>query len=99
MHYLRCAERLYYGAGREGGCFGLYSSLSFDLTVTSIFLPLLRAKPLHVFGEDIAVDSVLEQNLQPGSGIDSVKLTPSHISLLPHSEPDANGRRRRNCRW
>ena len=43
VHYLNWASQ-YYFAGSEGGCFGLYSSLSFDLTVTSLFLPLLRGK-------------------------------------------------------
>ena len=87
-HYLNWANRSYFhsepaGEGRaDGGSFGLYSSLSFDLTVTSLFLPLLRGKCLHVFGEDKPIDEVLTRSLARGSSIDAIKLTPSHITLL-----------------
>lgn len=86
-HYLSWANRYYFhsepaGEGDAGGSFSLYSSLSFDLTVTSLFLPLLRGKCLHVFGEDKAIDEVLTRSLASGSSIDAIKLTPSHITLL-----------------
>jgi amino acid adenylation domain-containing protein len=82
-HYLCWAERFYF-AGREGGCFGLYSPLSFDLTVTSLYLPLLRGKTLHVFPADAELLDVFDRTFREDSPIDSIKLTPSHISLLRH---------------
>jgi amino acid adenylation domain-containing protein/non-ribosomal peptide synthase protein (TIGR01720 family) len=80
--YLLWANEHYFATEKAGGCFGLYSSLSFDLTVTSLFLPLLRGKCLRVFEEDAPVDDILARSFAPGSGLDAVKLTPSHISLL-----------------
>jgi amino acid adenylation domain-containing protein len=83
LHYLRWANDLYFADG-EGGHFGLYSSLSFDLTVTSLFLPLLRGKTLRVFPADAELLDILAESFGPGRPVDSIKLTPSHISLLKH---------------
>ena len=83
LHYVRWANDLYF-ADRDGGHFGLYSSLSFDLTVTSLFLPLLRGKTLWVFPAEAELLDILAESFDAASPIDSIKLTPSHISLLPH---------------
>jgi len=83
LHYLHWANR-YYFADDEGGYFGLYSSLSFDLTVTSLFLSLIRGKILHVFPQDAEVPDILTESFREDSVIDSIKLTPSHLSLLKH---------------
>lgn len=81
VHYLCWADRFYF-AGREGGCFGLYSPVSFDLTVTSLFLPLLRGKTLHVFPAEAELLEIFDRTFCEDSPLDSIKLTPSHISLL-----------------
>jgi len=83
LHYLHWADN-YYFDDASGGTFGLYSPLSFDLTVTSLFLTLLRGKTLHIFPQQADIETILRQSLDPASAIDSIKLTPSHISLLPH---------------
>ena len=85
MHYLYWANR-YYFADDPGGCFGLYSSLSFDLTVTSLFLPLLRGQAVYIFPQAAQVQDILQESFHPNSPIDSIKLTPAHISLLEHLE-------------
>ncbi|RBL90504.1 non-ribosomal peptide synthetase [Chitinophaga flava] len=64
--------------------FGLYTSLSFDLTVTSLYCPLTRGGTLTVFGAARDLPEVLTTMLSPSSGINSIKLTPSHVKLLPH---------------
>ena len=81
VHYLCWADRFYF-AGREGGCFGLYSPVSFDLTVTSLFLPLLRGKTLHVFPAEAELLDIFDCTFREDGPLDSIKLTPSHISLL-----------------
>jgi amino acid adenylation domain-containing protein/non-ribosomal peptide synthase protein (TIGR01720 family) len=81
-HYLEWAARAYFGDG-DGGSFALYSSLSFDLTVTSLFLPLVRGRVLHVLPQPIDVHDALAEMLDPASGVDAIKLTPSHITLIP----------------
>ena len=81
-HYLTWARQAYFD-DPSAGSFGLYSSLSFDLTVTSLFLPLVRGRALTVFPQAMEVHDLLREMFAPTSGIDGVKLTPSHISLLP----------------
>ena len=60
--------------------FALYSSISFDLTVTSVFLPLVTGNKMVIYGEKdtaLAIESVIRENR-----VDIVKLTPSHLRLL-----------------
>ena len=75
----------YYGRYGAFGRFGLYTSISFDLTVTSIFCALTSGKPLHIYEESQPVDRILAHSFSRDSGIDSVKLTPSHLRLLKES--------------
>ncbi|MCP5045772.1 MAG: amino acid adenylation domain-containing protein, partial [bacterium] len=64
----------------KSSIFPLYTSISFDLTVTSIFLPLIRGNRVIIYQEDenqLAVFKVLEEGIA-----DIIKLTPSHLSIL-----------------
>jgi amino acid adenylation domain-containing protein/FkbH-like protein len=81
VHYLEWANQYYFQDSREGN-FPLFSSLSFDLTVTSVFLPLLRGRTIQVFSQDMEIAQILKEIFEAASGIDCVKLTPSHVSLL-----------------
>jgi amino acid adenylation domain-containing protein len=72
----------------------LFTSLAFDLTVTSLYLPLLTRGVLDIYpesgdGVDTAVLDVIER-----SRVDLIKLTPSHLSLLlRHGIQDSGIRR------
>jgi amino acid adenylation domain-containing protein len=60
--------------------FALYSSLAFDLTVTSIFTPLVTGNRVVIYpteGRDIPLFNILEDNR-----VGVLKLTPSHLLLL-----------------
>ncbi|MBV8842651.1 MAG: amino acid adenylation domain-containing protein, partial [Bryobacterales bacterium] len=81
IHYLNWANEYYFQDSREGD-FPLFSSLSFDLTVTSVFLPLLRGRTIQVFPQDLEIDQIFKEIFSGSSGVDCVKLTPSHVSLL-----------------
>ncbi|MET0404776.1 MAG: amino acid adenylation domain-containing protein, partial [Cystobacter sp.] len=81
-HYIGWANAFYFDDGRARGDFGLHTSLSFDLTLTSVFSPLTRGRALHVFDSEQETVDVLRTMFSEGSGIDVVKMTPSHISLL-----------------
>ncbi|MEW6234626.1 MAG: amino acid adenylation domain-containing protein [Candidatus Omnitrophota bacterium] len=81
IHYLNWANH-YYFPDENGGHFGLFTALSIDLTITALFLPLIRGKSLYVFSQDAEVNDILRDNFDPDTNIDCVKLTPSHISLL-----------------
>jgi iturin family lipopeptide synthetase A len=60
--------------------FPLFTSLSFDLTVTSIFTPLLSGNTIVIYkGEsrELLIKEVVEDDL-----VGVVKLTPSHLKLI-----------------
>lgn len=80
-HYIQWANHYYFSSEAHGN-FGLYTSLSFDLTVTSIFCCLSRGKTLTVYPQDMDLPQILEHSFSKASGIDSIKITPSHIRLL-----------------
>ncbi|MCP5045874.1 MAG: AMP-binding protein, partial [bacterium] len=60
--------------------FPLYTSISFDLTVTSIFTPVLTGNAVVVFevkDKQLPMESIIND---PAVG--AVKLTPSHLKLI-----------------
>ena len=58
----------------------LYSSLSFDLVVTSIFIPLITGARMVIYsGED---KSGLVEKIVRDNEVDILKMTPSHLALL-----------------
>ncbi len=62
--------------------FALFTSIGFDLTITSTFLPLISGGRIVVYkenisGPDTSVLDVIKDNL-----VDTIKLTPSHLSLF-----------------
>ena len=64
--------------------FPLFTTLAFDLTVTSVFVPLATGGRIVIYGDDPAVPAVLRVI---GDGVvDVVKLTPSHLSMIAHLE-------------
>ncbi|MCL4846636.1 MAG: amino acid adenylation domain-containing protein [Acidobacteria bacterium] len=78
--YLGWASRRYVRGDRL--TYALCTSLAFDLTVTTVFLPLITGGTLDIYPEsdgpvDSAVVDVVEANR-----VDLVKLTPSHLALL-----------------
>ncbi len=69
-HYLR----------GDKATFALYSSISFDLTVTSIFLPLMTGNKMVIYnGQE---QSTLIVDVFKSAKADVIKLTPSHLKLL-----------------
>lgn len=80
-NYLSWASGYYFTQPAEGN-FGLFSSLSFDLTVTSLFLPLIRGRFLELFDPGMDVSETLVQYLTSPRKPDTIKLTPSHLRLF-----------------
>ncbi|OYD09093.1 non-ribosomal peptide synthetase [Paludifilum halophilum] len=72
--------------------FALYSSIAFDLTVTSIFTPLISGVKVVVYAED--GESFVLRKILNDKKATVVKLTPAHLSLLSEEElKDATVRR------
>jgi amino acid adenylation domain-containing protein/FkbM family methyltransferase len=61
--------------------FPLYSSIAFDLTVTSIYTPLITGGCIHVYS-GAPNENLIERVIAEGRAA-TVKLTPSHLSVLP----------------
>ncbi|MEY9878378.1 amino acid adenylation domain-containing protein, partial [Streptacidiphilus sp. MAP12-33] len=69
-----------YGASSGGGAV-LHSSLAFDLTVTSVLVPLVSGSAVTVSPEGGAEGLASLLN-EPGSGVGMLKVVPAHLPLL-----------------
>jgi amino acid adenylation domain-containing protein len=79
VNYLTWAIKAY--AVEPGGSVPVHSSISFDLTVTSLYTPLLAGARVELVPEDAAAQSLLTA-LQRQKGRSLVKITPAHLELL-----------------
>jgi len=81
VNYIVWAAQKY--VRQEQLSFPLYTSISFDLTVTSIFTPLVTGNTIVVYDGDageLLIDKIISENR-----VDIIKLTPSHLRLLRES--------------
>lgn len=78
VNYISWASSYYLNG--EKLSFPLYSSASFDLTVTSIFTPLMTGNKIVIY-KDNDQGPLIEQVIKAGE-VDIIKLTPSHLKLL-----------------
>jgi amino acid adenylation domain-containing protein len=80
-NYLAWADGAYEMAAGEGSL--VHSPLAFDLTVTSLLLPLLSGRRVHLLSEGPAGEALIA-GLRAGLRSSVLKLTPSHLQLLSH---------------
>ncbi len=73
-----------YPAG-EGRGAPIHSPVSFDLTVTSLFLPLLAGRCVDLVPEEEGVEGLAMALAEGGFGL--VKLTPAHLEVLQRLLP------------
>ncbi len=78
VNYVWWAKDIYLGEDQLD--FPLYSSLAFDLTVTSIFLPLITGNKIFIYPNDETENPILAVLRDDHVGV--LKLTPSHLSLI-----------------
>ncbi|GEB34858.1 non-ribosomal peptide synthase/polyketide synthase [Brevibacillus parabrevis] len=90
VNYIWWANKVYVQG--EAVDFPLYSSISFDLTVTSIFTPLLSGNTIHVYRGADKVQVILDIIKDNKVGI--IKLTPTHLKLIEHIDGKASSIRR-----
>jgi amino acid adenylation domain-containing protein len=79
VNYLCWAKNQY--CGNEAKDFALHSSLAVDLTVTSIFVPLLSGGRVVIYPDRGEVDLPVMQ-VFADDAVDVVKLTPAHLALI-----------------
>src|SRR5262249_54005598 len=78
-NYLRWATESYRIEEGEGA--PVNSSIGFDLTVTSLFGPLVNGKRVNLLSEQEGIEA-LATALRRERGYSLVKITPSHLDLL-----------------
>jgi amino acid adenylation domain-containing protein len=81
VNYLSWCKRTY--PLKDGQGVPVYSSIAFDLTVTSLFSPLLTGRAATLLPEEAGVEA-LGDILQSDGHFSLVKATPSHLLLLKH---------------
>lgn len=87
-NYLLWAVETYLPPGADGAV-PVHSSLSFDLTVTSLFAPLLAGRRLLLADDSGTPGEALRASAEADSGLAFVKLTPSHLKMLEGSPAPA----------
>lgn len=83
INYVDWAIREYLPKDRKCA-FPFFTSISFDLTLTSIFVPLLSGNKIVVYDENLGA-SVLSAVFK-GNDVDVIKLTPSHLRLAINND-------------
>lgn len=87
MRYIDWAIQAYEVEAGEG--VPVHSSLMYDLTVTSFWVPLLAGRPVILLPEERGVEALVA-TVRPGSNFSLVKLTPSHLDMLAQQvSPDS----------
>ncbi|TYP74363.1 non-ribosomal peptide synthetase [Aquimarina intermedia] len=77
-NYVQWAKDAYLDSNSES--IALFTNIAFDLTLTSIFLPLCSGNPMYIYsGDSTTLD--FEQVLQ-NNETNILKVTPSHLRLL-----------------
>ena len=74
--------RTFYGRGKSL-TFPLFTPLTFDLTITSVFVPLTSGGAVRVYPEPTTGADLTVLDVFADDAVDIVKLTPSHLTLLP----------------
>ena len=90
-NYLQWATESYRIEEGEGA--PVSSSIGFDLTVTSLYGPLVSGKCVNLLSEKEGIEA-LGRSLREESGYSLVKITPAHLELLAQqmSGCEVNGR-------
>ncbi|WP_083545243.1 non-ribosomal peptide synthetase [Paenibacillus sp. NAIST15-1] len=81
-NYTWWARKTYYL--EEGDVTALYSSLAFDLTITSIFPPLINGNTVAIYPateEEFILERIIGDNIAT-----VLKLTPAHLALIKHRD-------------
>lgn len=69
-----------YGVDKGNGA-PVHTPISFDLTVTSLWVPLISGSGVHLVAEGMGTEQ-LAAALRSGPDFELVKLTPSHLRML-----------------
>lgn len=93
VNYLSWCSQAYKVEQGQGAL--VHSSITFDMTITGLFSPLLVGSKVELLPEDKSIET-LAVALRNKSNFSLVKITPAHLELLNHqlSPQEAAGRTR-----
>ncbi|MBT5414061.1 MAG: amino acid adenylation domain-containing protein [Rhodospirillaceae bacterium] len=80
VNYVEWAARQYPASPTD--TFALFTSIAFDLTVTSVFVPLATGGTVRVYPEERPGARPVVLEVFEDDAVDVVKLTPAHLSLV-----------------
>ncbi|TPI63758.1 amino acid adenylation domain-containing protein [Mesorhizobium sp. B3-1-3] len=80
VNYIWWAARVY--GSSEGDAWPLFSSLAFDLTVTTLFTPLVTGGRIVVYLGDPGVQSMVVLKVIDDNAVNIMKLTPAHLAMI-----------------
>lgn len=84
VNYISWANE-YYFKNENIGNWGLITSVSFDLTITALYTSLTRGKQLWIGSNQKDIYELLTESFN-NKEIDTLKLTPTHLSVLKELE-------------
>jgi len=84
VNYLSWATASYGVANGQGA--PMHSSIGFDLSITSLFTPLLKGRRVVLLSEDHAVEA-LSSLLHRETDFGLIKITPAHLEVLGQELP------------
>jgi amino acid adenylation domain-containing protein/non-ribosomal peptide synthase protein (TIGR01720 family) len=82
VNYITWADRFY--VRNQAVNFPLFTSISFDLTMTSIFTPLISGNAAVLYRDD--EKKMLIERIVDDDNVGVIKLTPSHLYLLKYKK-------------
>jgi amino acid adenylation domain-containing protein len=80
VNYIWWAARVYCSGERLA--WPLFSSLAFDLTVTTLFTPLITGGRIVVYLGDPGMLSMVVLKIIDDNAVDIIKLTPAHLAMI-----------------
>jgi amino acid adenylation domain-containing protein len=90
VNYLSNSKTSYINeSGVNSGSF-IHLSYTFDASLTGLFMPLLSGKYI-VLGSGDSLEVFTDRNLEKYAPYDFIKITPSHLGLLPTTFKSAGG--------
>ena len=86
-NYVGWARRAYQATDRTR--FALFTSLAFDLSITSLFVPLVAGGSVALFPGEL--DHRLLEDVVARAGATALKLTPTHLALIEQLDLQPRG--------
>ncbi|MCK4258379.1 MAG: amino acid adenylation domain-containing protein [Halanaerobiales bacterium] len=90
VNYINWAAKMYLKGEKLD--FPLYTSISFDLTITSIFIPLVTGNAVIIYTgkrSEILLEKIVNEDK-----VGIIKLTPTHCKLIRHIKKEPNNIKR-----